>query len=42
VHSTPFSTQGCGCGVHPAFPAPSVFQGTFKTQNSDILCRENE
>ncbi len=27
VHSTPFSTQGCGCGVRPALPAPSVFRG---------------
>ena len=23
-----FSTQGCGCGLHPAFPAPSAFRGT--------------
>ena len=23
-----FCTQGSGCGVHPAFPAPSVFRGS--------------
>src|SRR6185437_14079413 len=27
-------TQGCGCGVHPAFPAPSVFSGVIALQDS--------
>jgi hypothetical protein len=27
--------KGCGCGVHPAFPAPSHSGGTRMTQNSD-------
>jgi hypothetical protein len=31
-------TRGCGCDVHPAFPAPSVFRGTRMMQNSGIIC----
>ncbi len=34
-------TRGCGCGVHPAFPAPSFPRGTPMTQGSGISCREN-
>jgi hypothetical protein len=35
VHSTPFSTQACGCGQRPAFPAPSLLRGTRTTHHSD-------
>jgi hypothetical protein len=38
-----FSTQGCGCGQRPAFPAPSFSRGTTKMQSSDaIALRECE
>jgi hypothetical protein len=32
---------GHGCGLHPAFPAPSVFRGTTNWQSSGKSCREN-
>jgi hypothetical protein len=41
VHSTLFSTQGCGCGQRPAFPAPSISRGTMFLQSSGMSCREN-
>src|SRR5689334_24832725 len=27
-------TRGCGCAKHPAFPAPSVFRGACKMDDS--------
>src|SRR6185437_4607968 len=35
-------TRGCGCGWHPAFPAPSVLMRGTSMQSSDFSCRENE
>ena len=36
-----FCTRGCGCGVHPAFPAPSIFSGVLLGKTRAIPCREN-
>ena len=35
-----FCTRGCGCGGHPAFPAPSVIEGGSSTTRADSR-REN-
>jgi hypothetical protein len=34
-----FSTQGCGCGQRPAFPAPSVLRRATMMQSSDAKSR---
>jgi hypothetical protein len=40
-----FCTQGCGCGVHPAFPAPSSSRGTRRCttrvdfHRGNVVCR---
>jgi hypothetical protein len=36
-----FCTQGCGRVERPVFPAPFVFMGRTKEQNSGETCREN-
>jgi hypothetical protein len=37
-----FHTRGCGCGGHPAFPAPSVFRGAKRhAQLGRKTCRGN-
>jgi hypothetical protein len=35
------TTRGCGCDGHPAFPAPSVFEGCDDGNNSGAMRREN-
>jgi hypothetical protein len=36
-----FRTRGCGCGGHPAFPAPSVFLGERILHRSGVSRRGN-
>jgi hypothetical protein len=33
-------TRGCGCAKHPAFPAPSAFEGETNAKLGQILPRE--
>jgi hypothetical protein len=35
-----YTTRGCGCGGHPAFPAPSDFRGTMFVHSSGAPRRE--
>jgi hypothetical protein len=34
-----YTTRGCGCGGHPAFPAPSDFQGERIKHRSGVSRR---
>ena len=36
-----FARKARGCGLHPAFPAPSFFRGRRMMHHSGISCREN-
>src|SRR3954468_14357100 len=36
-----FRIRGCGCGKHPAFPAPSLARGPTIWQSPDKSCRGN-
>src|SRR5262249_15422085 len=34
-------TRGCGCAKHPAFPAPSSFEGRWLRHHPGVSCRGN-
>ena len=37
----PYARKAAGAAQHPAFPAPSVFEGRGSRKTSDTSCREN-